>query len=362
MNSAFYLRHCESVQRLLIVGNPELIHIGSHLQQAARSMGLPVELCDTRTAFDVHKLVLQFNWHLRGHYPPHLRRFSRYVVDTCRAFEPTWLLTVGIAPVESRALEEIRRMGVICLNYLTDDPWNHFHYAAWFMKALPNYDWIFSPRRANLDDLGSLGCRRVTYLPFAYAPELHFPELSGSPEEMRQFTCDVVFFGGADQDRLPHIQALVQNGLDVHLYGGYWEHFPTLRRYTRGVADPGTLRRAVGGAKVTLCLVRRSNRDGHVMRTFEAPAMGACMLAEDTMEHREILGAEGAAVIYFRTVNEMVERVHWLLNHADERRRLAAAAHTRIVNQPNTYRDRLTTMLSMVGYPYVSVSHVTEGN
>lgn len=308
-------------------------------------MDIPTELCDTRTAFSAHKFILQLNWHLRGHHPPYLRRFSRHVADTCRAFQPTWLLTVGIAPIESRALVEIHRMGVICLNYLTDDPWNRLHYASWFMKALPHYDWIFSPRRANLDDLGSLGCHGVTYLPFAYAPDLHFPEVPGTAEEKRQFACDILFFGGADQDRLPYIQALVQNGIDVNLYGGYWERFPALRAHARGVADPGTLRKAVGGAKVTLCLVRRSNRDGHVMRTFEASAIGACMLAEYTEEHVEILGPDGDAVVYFRSDVELVDRARRLLAQPWERERLKERLMKRIVHGHNTYRDRLVTML-----------------
>ena len=51
------------------------------------------------------------------------------------------------------------------------------------------------------------------------------------------------------------------------------------------------------------------------MRTFEVPAIGACMLTEDTEEHREIFGKEGDAVLYFRTMNEMVSQLRFLLDH-----------------------------------------------
>ena len=54
-----------------------------------------------------------------------------------------------------------------------------------------------------------------------------------------------------------------------------------------------------GAAKVNLCLVRRAKRDGHVMRSFEIAAVGGCMLAQDTDEHREIFGPEGEAVRLF---------------------------------------------------------------
>jgi spore maturation protein CgeB len=81
------------------------------------------------------------------------------------------------------------------------------------------------------------------------------------------------------------------------------------------------------------------------MRTFEVPAIGACMLTEDTQEHREIFGEEGQAVVYFRSKSEMVEKLRWLLGHDHERERLASAAHELITNGRNTYKDRLLQML-----------------
>lgn len=82
------------------------------------------------------------------------------------------------------------------------------------------------------------------------------------------------------------------------------------------------------------------------MRTFEIAAMGGCMLAEDTEEHREILGADGECAMFFRNEREMVEKAKWLLGHPEERSRLARAAYLRITRGQNTYADRLRTMLA----------------
>ena len=338
-------RRMKSDWRLLIVGNPETTHVGHHLYHAARQEGFRVELCDTRAAFDSSWTVIQLNWRLRGHRPPRLRAFGRRVVEACRRFEPKWLLATGLVPLDARTLQQVKQLGIVCLNYLTDDPWNPRHHAKWFLRAVVLYDTVFSPRRSNLRDLAHLGCCDVAYLPFAYSPEIHFSELLTGREERQAFDCDVLFFGGADSDRLPYITSLLRSGFKVHLYGGYWERFSETRAHARGHADPMTLRKAVSGARVTLCLVRRGNRDGLVMRTFEAPAMGACMLVEDTPEHREILGQDRESVVYFCSVDEMLDGVHWLLSSESERRRLAVAAQAIIVGNPNTYRDRLLTML-----------------
>ena len=66
------------------------------------------------------------------------------------------------------------------------------------------------------------------------------------------------------------------------------------------------------------------------MRTYELAAMGACILAEDTPEHRAILGEDGVAAVYFKSVPEMLERTSELLRDESLRERLRTAAYNRI--------------------------------
>jgi spore maturation protein CgeB len=162
--------------RLLVVGNPEPIHVGAHLLQAARALGLSVDLYNSNKAFAASWPLAKLNWWLRGHRPSRLCDFSRQVVELCQKLQPKWMVSTGISPIADWAIEAIGKLGTRRFNFLTDDPWNPAHRALWFMYALPLYDHIFSPRRANLGDLRRLGRRQVSYLPFAYAPEAHFAE------------------------------------------------------------------------------------------------------------------------------------------------------------------------------------------
>jgi spore maturation protein CgeB len=329
---------------LVLVGNPSAIHVAAHLSAGAADLGYSVTLLNSPDAFAASRWVRALNWHVRGRRPTRLREFSQQVVDACRERQAQIVLTTGIAPVDTAALEEIGRLGATRVNYLTDDPWNPCHRAPWFMRALRNYDWIFSTRTSNLPDLREHGCGRVAYLPFAYDPQVHRcdPPRASDADEV-----DVIFAGGADPDRVFLVATLIRHGFKVALYGGYWDRYAATRRSARGFADPETLRRAIGAAKVALCLVRRANRDGNSMRSFEVAAMGACMLAEYTEEHQQILGDDGDAVVYFRSPAEMIERLQWLLVRDQERRRLGAAVRARITAGRNTYKDRLETMLSV---------------
>src|SRR5690242_14840809 len=258
---------------LLIVGNSGEEHVGSHLRRAATELGIATEFADSSRAAG-GPVLSRLSWRLLGHRPGRLNRFSAEIVEMCASARPEVLLTTGISPVSADALEKIGSMRIRRVNLLTDDPFNPAHRAPWFLEALRNYDEVLSTRKANIADLRLLGCRDARYLPFGYAPHLHFdPRIS--EDRRRELESDVVFAGGADADRIPYIDALARAGLKIGLYGGYWDRYSQTRRLGNGVKPPAFVREAIAAAKVALCLVRRANRDGTCMRTFELAAIGA---------------------------------------------------------------------------------------
>jgi spore maturation protein CgeB len=225
--------------------------------------------------------------------------------------------------------------------FCSDDPFNKTHRADWHLAALPAYSVVFTPRRANMADLRALGCADVRYLPFGYDETLFGPPAGEwAPQDL-----DVLFVGGADQDRVEFMGEILRSGLRIGLVGGYWDRFSETQAYALGFKTPRELCAITAAAKVNLCLVRRANRDGHVMRSFEIPAAGGCMLAEDTDEHRELFGADGDCVMFFRNAKDAAERAAFLIASPTERARLAAALRARVACSRNTYGARLVTML-----------------
>jgi len=329
---------------LLIVGNSGEEHVGAHLRRAATELGIAAEFADVSRAAG-GPILGRLSWRLLGHRPGRLNRFSAELVEMCARTRPEVLLSTGIAPLAAPALEKIGSMGIRRVNLLTDDPFNPAHRAPWFLEALRNYDEVLSTRRANLDELRVIGCHHTDYVPFGYAPHLHFdPRISD--ERRRELESDVVFAGGADADRIPYIDALARAGLKIGLYGGYWERYPETRHLGNGLKPPAFVRDAVAAAKIALCLVRRANRDGTCMRTFELAAIGAAMLVEKTDEHIELFGPDGRAVVYFETIPEMVERARMLVANPGERARLKQTAHRLILEGGHAYRDRLAFILN----------------
>jgi spore maturation protein CgeB len=330
-------------RRVTIVGNRGGTNIGGSFERAARSAELDFQVIEPRQAMEGPAWLRRFNWHFRGKRPTWLNSFSNQVVESCVRHKSEVVVVTGISGPNTEALAQLGKTGIRVANYLTDDPWNRMHRAPWFFKALPNYFAVFSPRHANLNDLRAIGCRRASYLPFAYDPDLHFPEAS-SVDECNAVAADVLFVGGADEDRIPICAAVGASGLSLAIYGDYWERSDATRPFWKGHAEPSVLRSATSAAKVCLCLTRKANRDGHTMRSYEVPAMGGVVLAEATDDHKAMFGEEGA--LYFHDIPEMISKAKWLVAHQSEARQMAERGHARITGNNNTYCDRLETILA----------------
>lgn len=331
--------------RPLLVANFAPEHLGAHLLAGARSSGIECTIADTREAWAGPAWLRRFCHHALGRRPSALGAFSRHVLEACRTSPPSVLLSTGVSPLHAGALRSIRALGVRCVNYLTDDPWNPANAARFFWDALREYDRVYSPRTANLADLRAHGCRDVRYLPFAYNPELHFPAEPLSGAEFQRYGCDVAFVGAADDDRAQLLEPLLRSELHVRLYGSYWSRRSSTRPFDGGIVFERELRAAVAAAKVHVCTGRAANRDGHAMRSLELPAMRACMIVEDTAEHRALFGEDDGCVVYYRGPTELLARARELCADDVRRARLAHAAWRRITAADHTYAARLRALL-----------------
>ena len=272
---------------------------------------------------------------------------NRALVERARSFAPDIVLIAKGARLSPETLGEIRRItGATLINWATDDPFHPANSSADLIASISLYDLYVSARRAAIPDLERHGARNTVYVRFGYKPEFHYPESAANADEAARFACDVAFVGGADADRVPYFEHLVSAipGIRLNLYGGYWNRCPALRRYWRGEAIGRDYRLALGGAAIAANLVRRSNRDDHVMRTFEAPACGAFMLAERTPTHLELFKEDREAV-FFNSPEEFAAKVREYLPLAADRRRIADAGRSRIVAGGHSYRDRLLEII-----------------
>jgi spore maturation protein CgeB len=288
-------------------------------------------------------------------------RYRRNAVDAdalnsallaeAQSFRPNLIIVVMGFHIAPATLEELKRKtGVFIVNYATDDPFNARLSISDVRASIPLYDLYASTKKGIMDKVRRAGCHSVHYVPFAYNPLVHFPERPVTFEEKQRFVSDVAFIGEGDADRLPFFQKLTESipNLNLALYGGMWDRHRATRRYARGTVRGRDFRVALGSTKIAVNLIRRGNRDDHVMRTFEAPACGAFLLNERTPEHLKLL-EENRDAAYFSSEAELVEKVRYYLFTESEREGIRRSGYKTITSGGNTYKDRLKQIVKLWG-------------
>ncbi len=274
--------------RILYAETSDFLPTGAHFLEALQAMAERAE-CEF-TFFDEARyrrpqrsIAGRIARRLAGR-PAGYRALNAALVAEARRLHPDLVLIGKGAYFAPATLAAVRAAtGASMVNWATDDPFNPAASTRDLVESIALYDLYVCTKRAIMDDARRAGCANVAYVRFGYKPQVHFPEAPANDDEARRFESDVTFIGGGDDDRAPYFETLVRAipELRLHLHGGYWNRYPKLRPYWRGNATGRDFRLAVSGAKISVNLVRRANRDDHVMRTFEIPACGGFMLTED---------------------------------------------------------------------------------
>jgi spore maturation protein CgeB len=277
------------------------------------------------------------------------QQLNRAMVELAAAFSPDMILIGKGRWFTPAAIEAAAKVsGAMLVNWATDDPFNRIDSSRELLKSIPLYDLYVCTKKNIMADVRRAGCANVAYVRFGYKPEVHFPELPANDEERERYACDVMFIGGCDPHRSAYFEALIRAmpELKLRLYGMYWERVRALRPYARGFAVARDYRLAIGGAKIAVNLVRRANRDDHVMRTFEIPACGGFMLTERSSTHEELFAEDNEAA-FFGSPDEFVAKVRSYLGRDEDRARIAAAGYRKITHGRHSYGDRLVEIIQL---------------
>jgi spore maturation protein CgeB len=104
---------------------------------------------------------------------------------------------------------------------------------------------------------------------------------------------------------------------------------------------------AISSAKVTLCFLRKINRDLHTSRSVEIPACGGFMLAERTVEHSSLF-KEGEEAEFFSNKNELLDKVRYYLSNDKQRKLISNNGLIRARNSGYSYDDMVQRIINVI--------------
>lgn len=299
---------------------------------------------------------------------PVVDEINRAVREGARAFKPDLVWAEKQEYLRPDTLELLKAGGARLAHY-TPDPyfslsWKRTRLMDQGMGMFDILVYCKTYERARYEALG----KPLIYMPLGYCDEVHRP----LPSEDPRWSCAVGFLGGWEPRREAMLHALASAGIDLKIWGGYWDFLAdgrwTLRRQIilgqlagsdrfRFHRDPlltaalqgdevyaDDYARALTGSRIGVGFLRKVVPDQHTTRSFEIPACGSLLIGDRTDEHQALF-EEGRQAEFFGSVEEMVDKVGYYAAHEPQRAAIAAAGRQRCIDSRYAYVHRLAQAL-----------------
>lgn len=289
---------------------------------------------------------------------------NRQLLEAIQALRPAVVWVFKGMEIYPATLQTLRRAGIFLVNYNADHPFMHFAPGtgnANVIRSFPLYDMHFTySRRIAAEIQARSPGARVAVLPFAHAvDDAVYAQICDEDEINR-----ACFVGNPDKHRRESVRALVRAGVPVDVYGHDWEEHlageSLLRLHPASVGADycRTLRRY----RVQLNFLRPHNIDSHNMRTFEVPAVGGIMLAQDTIEHREFFEPSREA-FFFGSEAEMISKAKDILSLSPaDAAEIRRAARLRSVGGGYSYPTRAAEALKQISSDFEAAFATKRGS
>lgn len=334
-------------KHILCIGNMELGSNALSLFKGIQYIEEDVVLVDT-SKFDapnpisIGRIVKHFTPRLYGYFAS--RKLDKIIADKIDSREPSIVIVFRGSYLSANTL---RRLKGLKVHYHPDDSTNKVNRTSIFERAEGEYDFHFTSKRHNIPEIFERTNKVPFFFWYAYDPDWHFRE---KEIDFSNPKYTVGFIGHFRPDRGEVIQSLAAKyQKNLAIAGSRWNKIPDLGSVSTvlGPIYGPDFAKFVQLAPLQLGFLNSDNRDQHTARSFEIPASGGLLLAEDTNEHREIFQSEENA-LFFKDEKELQQKIRWVREHPLEAERIANNGYLLITGNGNTWKDRAKFMLDVV--------------
>lgn len=327
------------------------------LARGLRENGCRVEEFFWCSYFDTANPFLRFLYKLQNKFLWGWRigEINKDLIQLSKSIKPDVLFVYRGTHIWPKTLEKIREKGVFTVSYNNDDPfskgqssfmWRHF------IKGLRFCDLALAYRHHNISDFLKAGAIRCELFRSWFIPEQN-KRVALSSKEASEWESDIVFAGHYENDgRMAVIEALAEGPWNFKLFGPEWDlpasGSQVLRTRVPIRSARGTdYNRALSGAKIAICVLSKLNCDTYTRRCFEIPAVGTMMMCEYT-EDLASLFQEDKEVVFFRSIEELLEKARFYLTHEEKRKAIAEAGHRRVFKDGHDVKSRAKQLMELV--------------
>jgi len=282
---------------------------------------------------------------------PVLWKINKDLIQQCEELQPDLVFIYRGTHIYPSAIKKIKSLGSKVFGYNNDDPFSsEYKSYVWryYKNSIPLYDWIFSYRWKNIDDYKAIGYDKVSLLRSYYLKGNNFYIEN---LQNKKYKYDVVFIGHFEDDgRDEAIKLLVDNGIDIRLYGTEWNQSKYYDFFVKtfGEIKPvyNDYNLALNSAKIALVFLSKLNNDTYTRRCFEIPATKTMMMAEYTDDLNSLF-QEGIDAEYFRNQDELLEKVKYYVSNDERLNEIGTNGYNRLMKDGHEVTDRCKEMIKV---------------
>jgi hypothetical protein len=302
---------------------------------------IDTQFVDSPGKYTIRRILLRYLPYFYGFVASRFLGFR--ISMNLRKHEPEMIFVFKGNFVNAKTLAQIC---VPKIHYHPDDSSNPDNRTVVFNAAERSYDLHFTSKTHNLQEIALRTGKPVHFIWYAYDPDWHF---RSADYDFVNRKYRLGFIGNFRQSRASLITKMANlYGEQFAIAGVRWQRIDQFK-YSANLLGPiyGPLfSNFISCAPVQLGLLNSENRDTHTARTFEIPACGGLLIAEDTLEHRLLFEKDNGA-LFFRNELEIVNLISWIESHPFKAEIIARNGHKVITGGKNTWQDRARSILDV---------------
>jgi spore maturation protein CgeB len=283
-----------------------------------------------------------------GHEVVHFESWNRHRYPDFASLNETFLQIVEVERPDvvfcvlmhyelwRETIEEIkRRCDSVLIHWGTDDTWKYEPFARF---VAPWFD-VYATTSADVLIKARSDCLSNFFLTQWAANSACLTE----PLAASQCRYPVSFVGSAYGNRSRWIAELMKRGIEVNCFGYGWANGPVRSEEIPRIIRNSVISLNFGDSGLVLKGWRVQRSRQIKARVFEVPGAGGCLLTE-TAPHLSEYFVPGKEIVVFDGVDDLADKIKFLLSHTDQRDAVAQAGYERS-RLEHTYEQRFRSLL-----------------
>ena len=287
-------------------------------------------------------------------FGPIVFKINKDLIRECKTIKPDLVFIYRGTHIHKSTIEQLKLVSNCKVyGYNNDDPFSlkHSKYSwRYFVRSIPSYDHIFAYRTKNIEDFNKIKYHNVSILRSYYRREHNYNILN---LDITKYKCDVIFIGHFEDDgRDDVIKLLIDNNIDVTLYGSGWnksKHYNYLIKYLKRDIENlynEQYNLALNSAKIALVFLSKLNNDTYTRRCFEIPATKTMMLSEYTDDLNSMF-QKGVDAEYFKDKGEIMKKIKYYLEDNTKIENIGGNGFDRLMRDGHEVVDRCKQVIEV---------------